>query len=406
MDIPEQSLDIVTDTLLDIATKLDDQGISDMADAIDKGEDLLKSFKRVLLLHKVLIVIDEFQNTFSTTHNCPPKNLAVALQELANNAAINGRLLLLTNKSVERTRWSEHFSIKTLPNLPINEAEQLLIQFLKERDIENEISVEERRDVVQWLGGNPRAMRVLVSALRYDNLNTLIGLQPGTWELRDRKVSSEFLHELEKELLEGILKNVSEDALSFLYRLAVYRKAFKVEAMEYSATNKTTMNRLRNELIDAFLLEREQEKNRYLLHPLVRQVALHQYKHATPKEFKTAHGLAANYYTRHFESKQITQSGKLAGYFVEARYHLVYAEKEDVLKQIIVFFENHLLANFNWKSPIPDDEYQLNEQISLLSALLEHGGIQKLEDYLVRCLQKRNNQGDLELALIYIRRSL
>jgi Cdc6-like AAA superfamily ATPase len=75
VSVPEETSDVVSDLLLDIATVLDNQDIHDMAEAIDKGEKLLVAFKRVLFKHSLLIVIDEFQNTFSEKHNCPPKEL-------------------------------------------------------------------------------------------------------------------------------------------------------------------------------------------------------------------------------------------------------------------------------------------------------------------------------------------
>ncbi|MFZ2726933.1 MAG: metallophosphoesterase [Methylococcaceae bacterium] len=404
VSVPEESTNIISDLLLDIATELDIQDIHDMAEAIDEGTDLIIAFKRVLFKYPLLLIIDEFQNTFSKEHNSPAKEFADVLQQLANSTHIKGRLLLLTNRSLEKGRWLEYFDIKALPNLPHKDAEKLLNQLLLENNQQHEIASERRYDVVTWLGGNPRAIKVLVSALRYDSLDDLIGLQPQSWELRDRKVSAELLSKLEKAFLGRILNKISNPALTFLYRLAVYRKAFKLEAMEYSATNKTDMYRLRDELMDAFLIEREQEY--YVLQSLVRETALHQYKKLTPKELKVAHDLASTYYTRHFEAKQIVNSGKLAGYFVEARYHLVYAEKYAELKTLVILFEKYLRIDFNATAPIPSNDYELNERIILISALLEHGNSKSLEFYLARLLKVRNAQGDFEQALIRARHAL
>ncbi|MCP4701875.1 MAG: hypothetical protein GY862_34195, partial [Gammaproteobacteria bacterium] len=59
-----------------------------------------------------------------------------------------------------------------MPHLAANDAGQLLNSLLQDKGLQADIPPEKRREVTEWLGGNPRALQVLVSSLAYDSLNT------------------------------------------------------------------------------------------------------------------------------------------------------------------------------------------------------------------------------------------
>ena len=202
---PDTQGDPIDDLFLDLGTKLSEVGYPEVADAVERSESPSVAFTR--LLHKpLLLVVEEFQRVMAADSGKPVKSLAAFFDRLANRPQLKGRILVLTNRAVRRERWSEPHVIRTLSTLETDEAVVLLDQLLAEAGREDDISVERRKDVANWLGGNPRAMRVLVATLAYDALDDLIGLGPESWEVRDRKVSSELVYRLEKELLERTLR--------------------------------------------------------------------------------------------------------------------------------------------------------------------------------------------------------
>ena len=69
------------------------------------------------------------------------------------------------------------------------------------------------------------------------------------------------------------------------------------------------------------------------------------------EQIKQAHARAADEYMKHFKVKEvtdkITDKGKLGGYFVEARYHLVQAKRNEELAELLgdlKIIENQILA--------------------------------------------------------------
>ncbi|MCP4701751.1 MAG: tetratricopeptide repeat protein, partial [Gammaproteobacteria bacterium] len=273
---------------------------------------------------------------------------------------------------------------------------------LQDKGLQADIPPEKRREVTEWLGGNPRALQVLVSSLAYDSLNTLIGDNPDTWDLRDRQVSPELLRQLEENLLRRVVDHLPEAVLLFLRRLSVHRKALRLEALKNAAANQTEAFQLRDALIGRFLLERDNKY--YNFNPVAREIAVYQLRQDS-NAARTAHSLAAEHYLRHFKARQIVdKGGRLGGHFVEARYHLAKAGRADEISQWANLFANHLRTTLGGR--IPGDPAERDANIALLSGLLEHGGAKGLELYLARLLKARRQPGDLEKALKHVRQAV
>lgn len=400
VDMPEQS-NPLDDLLLKLATESEELGYQELVTAIDMGESLPKALTN-LLRQKILIVIDEFQRAFLPGSGRPISSLEQLLSRIAQRPNLPGRILLLSNQLVEQGLWSEPYEIRTLSSLSLPEAEEFLDRLLKEKGREQEVPLERRQDVVNWLGRNPRAITTLVNTLPYASLNELIGLSPEIWEARDRDISPELLHRLETDLLERALRYLPEETLFFLRQLSVHRQSFKKAAMEpLSADYRSHCA----ELINRFLLEHHNEWNS--LNPIAREIVLQRLKENLG-EWKRAHSQAAKYYTRHFKAqgqKSKRVQSKLGGYFVEARYHLVQAEQEADLNEITGKFERYLRMTFAAHNSIPTNRDELNERIVVLSALLESAGAKGLEYYLARLFQSRGEEGDLKRALNHVRRA-
>lgn len=400
--VPETDADASDDLLLDMAMALSDKGRGELAQAIDDGKSLPQELLRVLQ-SPVLIVIDEFQRALPAGAGEPARPLANILSRLANQPQLPGRVLLLSNRLIEAARWSEPHEKRTLHGLAPDEAEILLERQLAEAGRQAEVPHERRQEVVGWLGGNPRAIRLLVASLAHDSLDDLIGLLPDTWELRDREVSPELASKLERDLLNHSMSRLSEQDKLQLRRLAVYRKPFKPEAIEEFIPDKAAAASFKNELVNRFLIEHHQ--GWFSLHPIVREISLQRLKETEP-ELRQAHGMASRYYTRHFTARQLVGAGRLGGHFVEARYHLVNAGRADELRAIVSRFEAHIKSTITSISPVPRSADELNERIAMLAALLEEPGAKGLEYHLAKLFQARGGPDDLRRALLHAQRSI
>lgn len=399
--VPATEKDPTDDLLLDLATELNSAGRTELARAIDNNRPLLDVLSSIVE-EPILIIIDEFQNSMQGERAITLGGFAKVLSTLANRKWLKGRVLLLTNRLVERASWSEPYAIRTLTGMSSEDGVELLEHFAQEGEKIDEITPERRQDVVKWLGGNPRAIQLLVRSLSYESLDDLIGIQPELWEMRDREVSIELVEKLERGLLERTLSQIPNDYLRQLYRLSVCRKPFKREAIERLFNDMSTYARFREEMINRFLME--QHRGWFNLHPIAREIGLQKLAQS-PFDLKQAHSIIATYYTRHFEAKQIVGWGALGGHFVEARYHLVKAEKADDLKDIASRFQSYIFSTLSSSSSIPHSAEELDERIAVLSALLETPGPKNLEYHLARLFKVRNQRNDLRRALHHVRRA-
>ncbi len=401
VEMPYASSDQADNLFLNLATNLSEIGINDLADAVTEGKSIDQALG-IILNRPILIIIDEFQRAMDEFGK-PTNSLINFLGRLANHPNISGRVLLLTNRIVERSKWSEAYTIRTLTGLSPEDAEDLLGKLLIDARRDDEIPQERRRDVVNWLGCNPRAIYVLVASLEKSSLNELIGLSPEIWEARDREVSAELLHKLESELLERTIETLLKPETAILLRrLSVHRKSVKRDAIEKQLPEGIQFATVRDELINRFLME--QHSGWFSLNPVVREISLQKLKKRL-SELRQAHSHAADHYMRHFKAKEIVDSGKLGGYFVEARYHLVQSQREEELGQIAGRFESHLKAKFFSTGPIPRQLDELNESIATLMSLLETPGAKGLEYYLARLYEARSAPEDLRKALVFAERA-
>ena len=157
----------------------------------------------------------------------------------------------------------------------------------------------------------------------------------------------------------------------------------------------------RDELLARYIIEFR--SGRYYTHPVIRETLL---MHSSGKQRGNAHLAAGHYYAAAFRAKQMVgRAETLGARFIEARYHFTLGNSEKDLSEIANRFETHLRFQFNFTSKIPSDPQELDERISLLSALLKDRGPRGLEYHLGRCLLSRNQANDLRRALPHLRRS-
>jgi tetratricopeptide (TPR) repeat protein len=390
---PSSQTGLIDDLLLNLAQEFAEAGEPSLADRLDVPT------LHQLLARRVLLIIDEFQNSFHDRPGHPPRALARLLEDIAGRSQ-PGRVLLLTSRDVERARWTDRCAVRTLAGLAVDDGQELLAQMLRDEDLGDAVPDDRRRDVVKWLGGYPRALRLLVSRLRYEALDDLIGLEPEAWEDRDRTVSAALLRRIEEVLVSRAQEGLPDAARHFLRRLAVYRRPADMQALRAITEHGTDVEELRNEMIARFLIEHR--RGLYAMHPVLRDTILVGLEGPAKVQ---AHRAAGDHYARHFRAKQTVGSpAKLGGAFVEARYHFTQAGQRDAFAEIARLFEQHVRKTMGWTTPVPEDPDELEERITLLSALLHGDGAKGLHYYLARLLSKRARPGDALRALHHAER--
>jgi tetratricopeptide (TPR) repeat protein len=404
-EVPDRAMPSVGESFLDISVGLANQGLTEM-EQILLGETnpnlphaVEKSLKR-----RVVIVLDEAQRFFSRDSGSPLPELILVLSYLRNRSSLPGRLLLLSDRKVERARWSESFPIRTLDKLSEGEAEQLFDLRLATNELADAVPAERKRDLVRALDCNPRAIEALVSALAYEPLDEIIGRNPDLWDVSDREVSREFVERLERDMLERTMSRLDNPFLEGLLRLAVHRKGFQSPAIKIACGGREDeFKQLREALVTRFLMNHR--AGWHSLNPIVREISLARLKDR-PSDFNLAHSYAADYHLRHFQARTITGGhAKLGASFAELRYHLFHSGHQDKLREVIQRFTDYLKQEIKSVSPVPGDREELDERIGALSVLLEEEGAKGLEYHLARCLQSRGRPGDLQKAVFHAARA-
>lgn len=256
------------------------------------------------LKRPVVIVLDESQRFFHEDSGIPLPEFNGVLSFLRTRSDLQGRLLLLSDRVVERARWSEGFPIRTVDKLTEKEAQQLLDDRLQFVGQAGAIPSDRKQDIIRALDCNPRAIETLVATLSYEPLDEIIGSNPGLWAVRDREVSRDFLKKLEHELLERTMSHLDPLHRERLLRLAVHRKSFEKPAFELvCGSTRDEWRKFREVLVTRFLLKHI--SGWHALNPIVREISLARLKDL-PAECVQAHARAADYHLRHFQARTLT----------------------------------------------------------------------------------------------------
>ncbi|WP_028464305.1 AAA family ATPase, partial [Nisaea denitrificans] len=401
IDCPEGTATLVDDLVLILAETLNAKGDAEVADDLGKGMNAEGVFRK-LLTRPRLIILDEAQRLMSEIEGTPKnKQIGNMLEGLSRAAGHPGRVLLLSSREFGAARWEERADTATLYSLRPKDAQDYLQALLERNGRTDAVPLDRIADVALWLGGNARAINLLVSALRRETLDYLVGLAPEAWEARDREVSPRLLREFETRVLTRAVEQLDKRTETFLRRLAVFRNPVPRKALEAVAMTNIEMEASRDELLARYIIEFR--TGFYRVHPIVRDTIL---QHSEPAQRRNAHKMAGDYFAKAFRSKQMVgEAEKLGARFVEARYHFTLAEAEKDLHDVAGCFEQHLQAQFNFNSPTPTDPKELDQRIALLSALLKERGPHGMEYHLARCILARDSAQSNRLALPHLRRS-
>jgi len=316
------SSDPSLDLLLNLAANLQDHGIGELNAEIDKGVsgDLYDALLKVLRRERILIIVDEFQCVLDDANAQPPPQWQKLIESLNNSARAEGRLLLISNRSIGIERWSEKCPIHEIKGFSNYEAATFLAQLLEEKGLASRVPTERLEELGRRLGGNPRAIRTLVGSLKFDALEDLLPAIPSLESIGDVVLAKELLDKFERDLIARTIPNLGDDVASFMRWLAVNRrpitKAYYAELTKAFKDSKA----LRASLFDRFFLELTQSGDQ--MHPLAREVCVTRLRLANP-EWRKAHSLAADYHLQAFRSSQASSCRHVAASFSELRHHLV-----------------------------------------------------------------------------------
>ncbi|SDD96920.1 tetratricopeptide repeat protein [Actinokineospora iranica] len=356
--------------------------------SVPPGADILQ-FLRIALREPITIRIDDFQYCMDA-HGDPLPELVEFFSTL-KPARHQGRVLLLSARALnEEVPWHDKIEVRPLKALDTAEGGRLLTTFLRNLGRADEVPPERLDDVVEWLGGNPRAFKIFTSSLKAAPLDELIGAEPQAWELRHRRTSEALLKRLERELVKRTLLTVSDEGRDALMTLSVHRRSFKREALILADPRGRHEDILR-ELVDNFLLERRQSW--YSLNPVAKEVGFAQISHDQQRA-RRAHRTAGEYYLRPFRAKSFNAPRNGAD-FIEVRHHLVLSNQVRALNKIAQDYALDLEKYYKRTSPIPSDPTALTETIVLFTAALSGGSPSPdLHYYLARLLLARDEGED------------
>lgn len=404
VEVLDEAVPSLINALHEVADLLASRGKPAMLEAFTQENPNPAYALEQALREQVLIVIDEAGRLLGNNGKATSELFGV-FSYLRSRLFLPGRVLLLSDRVIERDRWSEVFPIKPLNAPSISEAVELLIDRLKTSGNSDAVPLERTTDLVRVLGQNPRAIETFAAALTFESLDELIGHEPSMWEVDDRAMSPEFLKALERSLLERTLSHMEPLELKRLSMLAVHRKSFDAAAFESVTSGaRKEWRELRHNLLHKFLVSLRLKW--HALNPVVREISLSRLRD-NRSEFKTAHSLAADYHMRHFQARNIVLDHQnLTNSYAELQYHLFHAERTQELRNIAVRLCEHLISIWTANSPVPQDRAELDERIGVLSALLQDSGPKSLEYYFARCLKTRGGAKDLEEALIHISRAI
>jgi tetratricopeptide (TPR) repeat protein len=395
------------DMLVEIANALAREEIPDLMVELEKGSDsnLFNALLDVLRREQILIIVDEFQRLFSDKDTLPPVGWQRLVEKLNNSTHPAGRLLLISNRAVEKVRWCESCSTKELKGLSDLEAEDFLEQLLESKELISKVPTGRMGEICHRLGGNPRALTTLVGSLINDSLEDLLSLAPDLFKPGDVELDSDLVEKFERELIERSLPHMGDDLLKFMRWMAVHRRPFKKEAFSEFPNTTVPTKVLRLQLLDRFLLENRPSGD--VMHPLAREINVTRLRDKK-SEWKQAHNLAANYHFRHFKAIQIKGAERCVTSYAELRHHLFEAGRISELylasKKLAQFTLSQIPKSMLSKAPVNVET--LEERIALISAIPDDQRPMGLEYHLALCLKHRNVDDDYKKALFHVRRAV
>jgi hypothetical protein len=389
------------DLILVLAGELEEAGLPQMANDIDG--DMLNSLAKTQTTPQ-LIVIDDFDYLVDIKTGLPPARFVEFIAHLSPHAPSKLRVLLVVDRLVPESIWEMDQVTTTVLNAPSHdEACEWLTEILAREGLSSELSDAEKVGVAQWLGGNFSAMTSLVQCLRYESIQELVQLDPEGWELREQVVSQKLIKSLERKFLSKTIDRLDQNSKSLLDFLSVYRRPFRLDAIERLSSEVIDPKIVRDELVARFLLDRR--KNWYSMNSIIRELCSKNIN-ASSRRKAFAHNRAADHYVRHFKNVNPDQSlTNHAMEFIEARYHLWFADRIDEFEAVAGNFRRQIVRSLGGTPRLPRKKEERMQLLMMINGALagQEGGYHLLRGILAKLLIERGSKDDDILALRHIR---
>lgn len=360
----------------------------------------------VALREPCLVILDDVQNLLDPVSRVPSADFLSFVHSVTEHPASRGRLMMVTNHAMPEGAWRDQILIRKLPAFDDGDGIGLLRRLLSQADITDSVPPEKEGDVVRWLGGNPRALHIMVACLSNDSLEDLISLEPLSWEIREQVASPQLVAKLEARFMDRALSRLDSSARQLLDNLAAYRRPFVRDAIDRANALAGGLDEARRTLIDGFVLNLN--RNWYSLNPIARQLALSRLRRDDRKE-RLAYEAAADHYIRHFRAKGVSDRTAHPAEFVEARYHLMRSGREEEFAEIGALFRQRLLnVYYGPDHAVPQDPEKVQELVMVLATALDgvSGRYEHLRYYLARLLLARGRPGDDRAAINQTRQAI
>ncbi len=351
--------------------------------------------------NQLLIAIDSFEKSLHKDSHQPPIDLQEWLRRTGGDQSLQGRFLCLSSHEIVDSDWNERCKRVKLVGFSAQDGARYLGMRMRAEGVDSAGLPDERRqDVANWLGGLPRAMNLLVGLIGNGaNLDDLINAAPEAWEARDTP-AYQLREAVESMMVKKACDGLPDKIVSFLNRIAIFRTPVHKSAFDKIMMGGSKDEYLR-ELQRRFLVECRE--GLWSMHPVLRKILISKFLKLEKQEQSDAHKKAAQYFAGHFNSPDSRKGPASMGtIYFEARYHCKHAHDHRLLSRLASRFAEFYREKLYYNTHIPENEGVRDENIAILSSLIEIGDKSpNIYCHLARLLCSRNHNGDLEKAVRY-----
>lgn len=363
-----------------------------------------------LLREQSLVVIDEFQRALDDNGD-PIEPFATQFRTIAEKrGAREGCLLLVSSREIDQT-WTEPFCTQPLGRPSAEDAVGIVLGRITLERRAEAFPADRHHEVVNRLGRNPRALRLLGGLLRLYTLEELLG-RP---EPLAAPADSRLVHDIEKSLVDKAADGLSGSARAALRDLSVledWAEAGLVQAV-IGIDGPVHNNDMIRQLRERYLVEADptgpvsRRVVRYQVHPAVREVdrvRLYQDESA----WREAHLRAGAWFAKDVKIHDVRDrqhQARLAMALAGVQRHYMLAQSLDRIAQVIAPVASEIEHLFGGEYPyhVPDSMAEVNARIALLDAYFAHAERENvhLRYHMARLLTVRAKPDDLARALAH-----
>ncbi|GGK43883.1 hypothetical protein GCM10010124_40890 [Pilimelia terevasa] len=372
------------EALVDAEARLREAGVRVAADDP-------RDWFRAAMRRRCLLVLDGFGHLLDPSTGRPEGWFADAVRVLGRQREVRGRLLLTSHVAPQDGPWLGHVSRRSVGPLPPGAGAAYLGRLLRAAGYADAVPAHRRGEVVDRCAGSPRAVRLLVAALRRDPLDTLLGTVDDAGGGAARPGPAEPGADLEAALVRRALDRLDPAAAALCAALSVHRGPVDRAAVERLAPRVPRPGGAAARLRLAGLLDRVD--GAYRLHPLARAAGRDRLA-ADPDLRADAHGYAADHLRRQRPGRADAA----------LRHHLFHAGRSDDFAAAVRADRAAVLRTYRHRIRPPGDPASRAALTAALTVALAdapagHAGPRVL---LSRMLLDRGRPDDPRLALRHL----